>query len=523
MAPAIGDGPGRVRIGAGARRRCGCGLFIEQRTRADCRQHVRGHVVGRRHDLGQMTIQIAGVDAGFDHRRVPAQTFQKIDVALGADHHRLRQGLAQQRQGLATIGLVHDQLGDHRVVMHADRIALDHPGIDAHASVGLRQVQQFEFAAARQKALFRILGVQAHFDGVAARRHRAYRHQISELGAGGDLQLQFDQIQSGDHLGHRMLHLQSGVDLHEIEIAGGTDDELDRAGIGVVDGLAGLDGGGAHGCAQLGGDERRGRFFDDLLIASLGRALALIEVDHLARMVAEDLDLDMARALDIALQQHPILAESAARLALAGFQCGLKFGCGSDHTHALAAAAVGRLDHQRKTHALGFAREQRGVLIFARVARHHRHAGRAHQVLGTGLAAHLAHRGGAGAHPDQSGRDHGIGKFGVLAEESEAWMDGLGTGSQRSLDDPVSAQVRIRRRRSTDPATFVGQAHMLRTRIGIGIDRNRGNAQMAAGALDTAGDLTAIGNQELGEHAGVQRAGKGEMGKGKRGQPRAGV
>ena len=35
--------------------------------------------------------------------------------------------------------------------------------------------------------------------------------------AGGDAQLPFDQVEAGDHLGHRMLDLQAGVHLHEIE------------------------------------------------------------------------------------------------------------------------------------------------------------------------------------------------------------------------------------------------------------------------------------------------------------------
>ena len=43
----------------------------------------------------------------------------------------------------------------------------------------------------------------------------------------------------------------------------------------------------------------------------------------------------------------------------------------------------------------GFALQQARRLVFAGITRHHRHAGGGHQVLGAGLAAHLAH-GGAG-------------------------------------------------------------------------------------------------------------------------------
>ena len=40
-----------------------------------------------------------------------------------------------------------------------------------------------------------------------------------EVGAGGDADLLEDQVDVGDHLGHRMLDLDAGVHLDEIELA----------------------------------------------------------------------------------------------------------------------------------------------------------------------------------------------------------------------------------------------------------------------------------------------------------------
>ena len=56
--------------------------------------------------------------------------------------------------------------------------------------------------------------------------------------ARGDAQLPLDQVEPGDHLGHRMLDLQPRVHLHEVEAAVGVGDELDRAGADVADRLA---------------------------------------------------------------------------------------------------------------------------------------------------------------------------------------------------------------------------------------------------------------------------------------------
>ena len=52
--------------------------------------------------------------------------------------------------------------------------------------------------------------------------------------AGGDADLRLDQVDAGDHLGHRMLDLDAGVDLDEVEVVVLIDEELDRAGVGVA-------------------------------------------------------------------------------------------------------------------------------------------------------------------------------------------------------------------------------------------------------------------------------------------------
>jgi hypothetical protein len=63
----------------------------------------------------------------------------------------------------------------------------------------------------------------------------------------------------------------------------------------------------------LVGEDRRRRLFDQLLVAALDRALALAEVHHVAVVVAEDLELDVARPLDVLLDVH--VADAEGRLA----------------------------------------------------------------------------------------------------------------------------------------------------------------------------------------------------------------
>ena len=51
----------------------------------------------------------------------------------------------------------------------------------------------------------------------------------------GNAQLLGDQVDPGHHLRHRMLHLDAGVHLHEIEPTAAVEQELDSASALVVD------------------------------------------------------------------------------------------------------------------------------------------------------------------------------------------------------------------------------------------------------------------------------------------------
>ena len=63
-----------------------------------------------------------------------------------------------------------------------------------------------------------------------------------------------------------------------------------------------------------------GAFLEQLLVAALDRALALAEVDDGAVMVAEDLELDVARVLDVLLDVDVADAERRFGLALRGLE-----------------------------------------------------------------------------------------------------------------------------------------------------------------------------------------------------------
>src|SRR5207344_960873 len=122
------------------------------------------------------------------------------------------------------------------------------------------------------------------------------------------------------------------------------DEELERPRAAVADRAAGALRGCLHLLAGLRCQRRRGRLLDQLLVATLDRALALAEREHAALPVAEHLDLDVASPRDRLLDVEAPVAERSERLGGRGLERALELAAVVDQAHALAAAARGRLE-----------------------------------------------------------------------------------------------------------------------------------------------------------------------------------
>ena len=141
-------------------------------------------------------------------------------------------------------------------------------------------------------------------------------------------------------------------------------DELDRARAHVPDRARGSDGGLAHPFTQLLIDDRGRCFFDDFLVAPLHRALAFEQGDDVAVRVGHDLDLDVARALDVSLDEDGAIGERGSGLTRGGGHRLLKLIWRGDHAHTPAATASAGLDQDRVADVGGQLRE-----VFGRQAR----------------------------------------------------------------------------------------------------------------------------------------------------------
>ena len=87
--------------------------------------------------------------------------------------------------------------------------------------------------------------------------------------AGRDEQHLLDEVDAGDRFGHRVLHLDARVHLHEVEVALLVEQELHRAGVGVANGQRAIDGRLADCLVAVGIQVDRRRFLDQLLVAAL--------------------------------------------------------------------------------------------------------------------------------------------------------------------------------------------------------------------------------------------------------------
>ena len=408
----------------------------------------------------------------------------------------LRERRPHPRQRLVAGVAVDDDLADHRVVVRRHEVVGVGVRVDAHAGAARRVPHRHP--PRRGRELVRILGVDAALDRVAAAGDRALRER--QLLAGGDPDLHLDDVDAGHPFGHRVLDLDAGVHLDEEELAVLVQ-ELERAGAAIADLLAGGDAALADLLDHAARDSRRRRFLDDLLVAPLHRAVALAEPDGVLVRVGEDLDLDVARVLEELLHVHRRVAERRAGLGARHLHRRDERRLGVDDAHAAPAAAARRLDdHRVADRPRRLDRLLRIVGQRAFGAGDARHARLDHRLLGRHLVAHDPDRLGRRADEGEAAALDALGEVGVLGQEAVAGMDRLGVGHLGGGDDRRHVEVALRGRRRADADRLVGELHVLRVAVGLRIDDDRLDAELAAGALDAQGDLAAVGDQDLLEH-----------------------
>ena len=275
-----------------------------------------------------------------------------------------------------------------------------------------------------------------------------------------------------------MLDLDPAVELEEEERAA-VDDELDRSRAPVADRAAECDRGLEHRLAQRGIELRRRRLLEHLLMAPLHRAVPLAEGDDVPVRVGEQLNLDVPRPLEVALEVEPPVAERADRLALGGLEGVVELGRVTDDAHTAPAPARGGLDDEREADLL------------SRPLGQGRDAGLARDPLRRELVPAEPQRLRRRPDPRQPGGFHRLGEAGVLGEEPVAGMDRVRARLLRCPDVLLGVEV------ARDLDRLVGGAAVERARV-VGRDHGHGcDPALTAGAEDAQRDLAAVRNEQL--------------------------
>ncbi len=217
------------------------------------------------------------------------------DRRLDAADHIFLERPAQPHQAFVAGLAVDDELRDQAVVIGRHGVALIERAVDAHAEPARRVV--IGDPARRRAEALGVLGVDPAFDGMAGEADLGLA--IAERGAVGDAQLLAHDVDAADHLADRMLDLKPRVHLDEKEFAVLVE-KFEGAGAAIAERRA------SHrrrarrsGSRSVGVERRRRRFLEHLLMRALQRAVALAEMNDAALAVAEDLDLDMPRPVEI--------------------------------------------------------------------------------------------------------------------------------------------------------------------------------------------------------------------------------
>ena len=323
--------------------------------------------------------------------------------------------------------------------------------------------------------------------------------QLRQRGPGGDQQLRFDQVDVGDLLGHRVLHLDPWVHLDEDVAAGAVHEELHRAGVGVSDGGREADCIGQQAVAHGGVQIPRRRHLDHLLEAALDRAVALVEVDDVARRVGQHLGLDVADAGHGLLQEDGGVPEGAAGLPLGRLDRLDQTGGALDPAHPPAAPAGGGLHEQREADAgrmgLGL-----GGIVDRRGLAQHRQPGILGGLPGSHLVAGQPEHRRAGPDEGHPGLGAGLGEVGTLGQEAVAGVHGVRADLHRLGHDGLMVEVGPDGTAGlADHVGLVGLDAMERTAALLldGEDGDGPDAQLGRGPEGSDGYLTAVGDQEL--------------------------
>ncbi len=202
-------------------------------------------------------------------------------------------------------------------------------------------------------------------------------------------------------------------------------------------------------------------------MAALHRTFPLAEMDDISVLVAENLDFNVPRLNDIFLDVHFATFERAlgftCRVAQGGFEVRIPV----DPAHTLATAACRCLYDYRESDFAGDAPCLGRIAHTIRGSWHDRHAGRDGDFARLGLRPHHSNALRRGTDEGNSLPLTSRGEFGILAQESVAWMDRICPVLLGRIENAIDPKITLRGRRRADVLRLVGHLDKERRPVGV--------------------------------------------------------
>ena len=192
---------------AGARRPALC----ERKARGKQeRLRIRRRILG---ECCEFAVDETGIDVACRERRMCRNGAQPLHVVRNTEYRSAIQIPPQSRQCASAVGAQCDDFRNHRVVVDADRVAVGDAGVDAPVLARGRMREAPDAPDRGQETATRVFAVDARLDGVTLQADRGLLEW--QAFARSNTQLPFNEIETGDKFGDRMLDLQARVHLHE--------------------------------------------------------------------------------------------------------------------------------------------------------------------------------------------------------------------------------------------------------------------------------------------------------------------
>ena len=276
-----------------------------------------------------MGIQVGRVEPPCNKIWLLHDRFHKRNRRFKSANNVFFEGTSHATDGFFPCTASDCQLGQQGVIVGRDGVILIDRSVDAHTDSAGRQIRRHG-SCTRQEIVFGVFRIDPTLNGMALQDDVFLLD--AEWKACRDLNLIPYDVNRRDLLGHGVLDLESWIHFDKVELTFLVEEKFHGSRVVVAHRAGDGDGGVAHLFTELLRQDQRGSDLDQLLMASLDRAIPFSKMDDIAVAISQNLEFNMMRPLDIFFDKHAAVAKRCLGLACRDFHVFAKLLIGPDHT-----------------------------------------------------------------------------------------------------------------------------------------------------------------------------------------------